>query len=73
MCIKEKWFNYEYPYLNAVSAQKSMRRSQRSKGKEAIPLDSVMIRPAKHTNNLFTGILTQRQGGRFSDRKSTEH
>jgi hypothetical protein len=50
-----------------------MRLSQHRQGEEAIPLDNGMTRPAEHTKNLFTAIITQRRAGRFTDRSSTEH
>jgi hypothetical protein len=71
--LNVKWFNSKNPYMNPVSGQKSMRLSQRRQGEEAIPLDNGMTRPAEHTKNLFTAIITQRRAGRFTDRSSTEH
>ena len=59
------------PYSEAVSGQKRLRRSQGSKGEEAIPSDNAMIHPAKRTTNLFTAILTRCRGGRFLDRKNS--
>lgn len=44
------------PYPDAVSGQKSTRRSQRSKGGEAVPSDSATIRPAEHASDSFTAL-----------------